>query len=508
MQSKPMRVGAVLCRPTWRKDWSGNVVMTTAFLAVDQGTTATKAHVLADDGSFRECARFIHRQIYPRQGWVEHDPEELLANVAGCLAAAPLTVSAAGLANQGETVVAWDARDGRPLGNAIVWQDARTTETVEALRAEGAEELTLARAGLPLDGYFSASKLRWMLDNLPGARDLARAGHLRLGTSDAFFLDRLCGEFATDVSTAARTSLMNLRDLAWDPVLCELFGVPTECLPEIRPTTGPFGTARGEGFALPMTASLVDQTAALFGHRCWTEGGTKITFGTGAFVLAVQGVTPPDRVAKGLSSVVAWQLGEAPAVYALDGGVHCAAAAVNWAQREGFFEEFDQIAAFDGPSAISRRIVCVPSFAGLGAPHWDSAAAGMFHGLGLDTTRSDMCRALLEGIVLRVNEVVEAIVLATGGKGVLSIDGGLVQSGYLRQFLADATGREVVVPSVGEATALGTAWMAMIGAGAVRASGPMPGPSEFKFRHFPESPVTADERARFAEAVARAANWN
>ena len=283
----------------------------TTVIAIDQGTTGTKAHRLRDDGTFETIAGFEHRQIYPQQGWVEHDPEELARHVESALDQAG-DASAIGIANQGETVVAWDAETKRPIHNAIVWQDARTADVTERLKADGAEELTLKLAGLPLDPYFSAAKLRWLLDNVPEAQALRKAGRLRLGTSDSFFLDRLTGRFATDVTTASRTSLMNLETLQWDQRLADLFGVPLDCLPEICPTAGAFADARG----VPVTASLVDQQAALFGHGCRRKGDAKITFGTGAFALAVAGSTVPRDTESGLEATVAWKLGDAPCAYA------------------------------------------------------------------------------------------------------------------------------------------------------------------------------------------------
>src|SRR5215510_149166 len=253
-----------------------------AVFAIDQGTTGSKAYRLESDGKFERVGGFDHRQIYPQAGWVEHDPLELLDHVCKLLEQAGDAV-AFGLANQGETVIAWDADSGEPIHNAIVWQDARTLPLTEQLKKEGAAKLVTARTGLPLDPYFSASKLRWIIDNMPRAKELLKRGKLRLGTSDSFFLDRLAGLYATDVTTAARTSLMNRDTGQWDPELCRLFGVPLEVLAPIHPTTGDFGAAG----RLPIVANVVDQQAALFGHGCRRGGRAKITFGTGAFALAV-----------------------------------------------------------------------------------------------------------------------------------------------------------------------------------------------------------------------------
>ncbi len=364
-------------------------------IAIDQGTTGTKAHRLHGDGRFETIAGFEHRQIYPQQGWVEHDPEELARHVEAALERAG-DASAIGIANQGETVIAWDGDTKRPIHNAIVWQDARTSGVTERMKADGAEELTLKLAGLPLDPYFSAAKLRWLLDNVPEAKSLRSAGRLRLGTSDAFFLDRLTGRFATDVTTASRTSLMNLETLQWDARLAELFGVPIECLPEIRPTAGPFAEARG----IPVTASLVDQQAALFGHGCRRKGDAKITFGTGAFALAVAGATVPRDSESGLEATIAWKLGDAPCAYALQGGIYNAASAVNWARSLGLFADYKEIDEFAAEPAIARGLVFVPALSGLSCPYWDRRAAGLWLGMGLETTRSDMMQALLEGVAL------------------------------------------------------------------------------------------------------------
>ena len=288
----------------------------TGRLAIDQGTTSTKAYRSGPHGTAVAVGSRTHRQIHPRPGWVEHAPAELLDGIRALIEAAG-PCATAGLANQGETVVAWDARTKRPLHNAVVWQDERTADAVARLRAGGVESLTRDVAGLPLDPYFSATKLRWLLAHAEGAGELRRAGRLRLGTSDAFFLDALTGEFATDVSTASRTSLMDLSRLAWSPPLCAAFGVPLECLPEIRPTVGDFGQIPGGPH---VGVAMVDQQAALYGHRCERPGDVKITFGTGAFALGVAGGTPPDCTS-GLLATCAWQIGDAAACYAREGGI-------------------------------------------------------------------------------------------------------------------------------------------------------------------------------------------
>lgn len=472
----------------------------TATLAIDQGTTGTKAHLLQDDGAFETLKGFEHKQIYPRPGWVEHDPEELVVHLEASRRQAK-DISAIGLANQGETVIAWDARTKRPIHNAIVWQDARTSDATGRLKADGAEEVTLKLAGLPLDPYFSASKLRWLLDNVPEAQTLRREGRLRFGTSDCYFLDRLAGAFATDVTTASRTSLMNLETLQWDQRLADLFGVPIECLPEIRPTTGSFGAIGG----VPVTASIVDQQAALFGHGCRDTGDAKITFGTGAFALAVAGSTVPRDNASGLESTIAWKLGDAPCAYALQGGIYNAASAVNWARSLGLFADYAEIDAFAAAPAIGRGLAFVPALSGLSAPYWDRRAAGLWLGMGLDTTKADMMQALLEGIALLASTVMAAINKLSPLGPLLSVDGGLSRNRYFTQFLAEALNKRIRVPSSAELTGLGAAQLAMLGAGRAKLdtlAAPTP-----RADLSPQAPLSADLQARFAAAIERSKAW-
>ncbi|MFV2093305.1 MAG: FGGY family carbohydrate kinase, partial [Hyphomicrobiales bacterium] len=366
-------------------------------VAIDQGTTSTRALVLDRAGAANITCTRQHRQIYPSPGWVEHDAGELLGHVRQCLEAAG-PVDAIGIDNQGESCLAWDGDTGEPISPVIVWQDRRTEPAIARLRASGAQELTLARAGVPLDAYFSASKLAWILDNITAAGDLLARGRLRLGTTDAYFLDQLTGHFATDITTASRTSLLNLATGAWDPQLCELFGIPIEALPEIRPTFSDFGSVKIAGRFIRVTASVVDQQAALYGHLCRKPGDAKITFGTGAFALAITGdaiVRAPDQ---GLLPTIAWQrTGESP-TYALDGGVYCASSAVNWARSLGLFSAFSDINEFAEPPAIDGNLVFVPALTGLGCPYWDGSAAGLWIGMSLDTTPGDMVQAILEGI--------------------------------------------------------------------------------------------------------------
>ena len=435
-------------------------------LALDQGTTSTRALIVDETGGASLLFAREHRQHYPRSGWVEHDPEELLSNLRACLDAAGAVenIGAIGLANQGESCVAWDAGTGQAISPVIVWQDARTAPDIERLRADGAETLVLARAGLPLDPYFSASKLAWILREIPQARQLAAVGQLRLGTTDAYFLDRLAGRFVTDVTTASRTSLMNVETCQWDADLCGLFGVRMGALPRIVSTTGDFGTLRCGPVDVPLTASLVDQQAALYGHGCRVAGDAKITFGTGAFGLALTGALTRTATGGPLPTV-AWQKAGQPAVYALDGGVYCASSAVNWARQLGLFADLAAIDAFDAPAAIDRGLVFVPALAGLACPHWDRAAKGAWLGLSLDTRPADLMQALLEGVALRMAEVVAAIETVQPLRPPVSLDGGMAANRYFSQFLADTLGREVILSDQPELTAIGAATLAAEAAG-------------------------------------------
>ena len=456
--------------------------------AIDQGTTSTRVLVVEDGAmDIRHAVR--HRQHHPRPGWVEHDPDELLANIRTCVEAAG-EVAAVGLANQGESCLAWDGRTGEPLSPVVVWQDNRTGDVVERLRAEGAEALTLERAGLPLDAYFSATKL---------ARLLAEIGprpNLRLGTTDAWFLQRLTGACASDVTTASRTSLMNLAGCGWDEELCRLFGVPIECLPEIQPTVGTFGALGGA----PVTAAMVDQQAALYGHGCRARGDVKVTFGTGAFALALSGeeiVRAPER---GLLPTVAWRIGEVTE-RAVDGGVYDAGAAVEWAMRLGLLADPAELDAFAAPPAIERGLVFVPALSGLACPHWDRSAGALWLGMTGGTTRQDLCQAMLEGIALRTAEVIAAMAERLPLAASLSIDGGLSRSTYFAQFLADATGRTVMRRGFDELTAFGCAALAARGLGVT-----LPNPEQGS-RTFAPREGAGPWHERFAAAIERSRRW-
>lgn len=483
-------------------------------LAIDQGTTKTKAFRLTVDpgddasGRFTPVITLEHRQIYPRPGWVEHDPLELLDNVKRCVRAGEEQgkLAAIGMDNQGETVIAWDAQTGQPVYNAIVWQDNRTMETIERLRAGGAEQLTRERAGLPLDPYFSASKLRWILDNVPAAKKLLDSGRLRWGTSEVFFLHHLTGVYATDVTTASRTSLMNLYTLEWDLELCRLFGVPAESLPAIQSTTGDFGSVTLQNRSTRLVASVVDQQAALFGHRCFAAGEGKITFGTGAFALVNSGSQPVEDSSTGVVPTLAWRLRDTEPVFAVDGAMYNAASALNWAKAAGIYTCNEDLKKLSEFPACRAGVFFIPALSGLACPHWDRTAAGLWIGLSLDTTKEVLLKSVLEGIAFRAWELLSSLESITGSRDHVSVDGGLTNNAYFCQFLADCLEKEVIVPDSPEITALGTAFFTLLGCGPHRSEQDLPQPMARGRKFLPAKDLKAC-RKRFTEAVKRAKGW-
>lgn len=430
-------------------------------VAIDQGTTSTRAILFDEFGNSKILNAIAHNQYHPQPGWVEHNPEELLKNLRRCLNSAGLEdgVTSIGIDNQGESCLAWDSETGAAIYPVIVWQDDRSKDWLEQRADKTTREMVRQRAGLPLDAYFSASKLGWILRHIPEAKSLAAKGRLRLGTTDAFFRDRLCQRFETDVATASRTSLMNLQTCQWDEELCHFFGIPMACLPRIAATSGELGILDCDRLKLPLTASIVDQQAALYGHGCRTSGAGKITFGTGAFALMLTGFELL-RNDSGSLPTVAWQIAGEKPTYALDGGVYAAASAINWARSIGLFGQFDQINQFMRASAIETGLVFVPALAGLACPHWDRKARGAWLGLSLETKSTDMVQAILEGIAFRMAEVLLAMETLQNVQGKISIDGGMSANPYFCQFLSNTINREIAISKQPELTATGTAAMA------------------------------------------------
>jgi len=469
---------------------------------IDQGTTASKAALLADDGSISFLPERRHASHFPAPGLVEQDPRELLGNVRSLIEdAAASGARDVCLANQGETIVAWNRLTGEPLCPAIVWQDQRTTKAVEALKANGHEALAQRISGLPLDPYFSASKLAWVLENVDGARALAARGQLGLATSDAYFIERLTGRYVTEPSTASRTGLMDIRTLQWDAELCALFGVPIEVLPEIVTGAEPLGEIGTVHGRVGLAAGLVDQVAALYGHGCRVPGDAKFTFGTGAFGLAVAGTVAPQL--QGVIPAACWA-GADGRVFAADGGIYTAGAAIEWLRRIGMVSDIAELDRLTGESAASRGVFFVPALAGLACPHWDRSAAGLWIGLDGGTDRADMQKAVLEGIAFRAAEVLD--VLAPSATSPLSIDGGLARSDYFTRFLATVCARNIEVVEAVDLTSLGAAEIAL----ALASGEPLeraPRARLTRRRIAPSDAPLADWRSRFTEARQRASGW-
>jgi glycerol kinase len=444
-------------------------------LAIDQGTSSTRA--IAFDRDLRAVASASRpiRLHHPRPGWVEQDPDEILESVVGCTAevlarcGGPQRVAAVGLDNQGETVIAWDETTGAALAPAIVWQCRRSEPIVERLRAAGYEPEIRRLTGLPLDPYFSAGKMTWLLEEVPAVQGAASRGTLRLGTVDAWLTWHLVGEALTDPSTASRTQLLDIHSLTWSDRLLDSFKVPHRALPRIVPTVGPAGNlnhARWGQAGLPLAALVCDQQAALIGHGCVQPGQMKATYGTGVFVLAVAGSEPPVA-GDHLLSTVAWQLRGVPTTYALDGGVFTAGSLLDWLRDGlGLLADPSDIEELARSVPDTAGVQLLPALAGIGAPWWRPRARGVIAGLSGATTRAHVARAALDGIGHRVADIVEAMVAALDRPPPsLRVDGGLAGNGYLLQRQADLLGMPLEVASSVEATALGGAGLAAIGVG-------------------------------------------
>lgn len=441
-------------------------------LAIDQGTTSTRAMAFGLDGVPLAAAQQEFAQHYPRDGWVEHDPEEIWAKTLAVTRAALKQLdappAAIGITNQRETVVLWDRRTGRPVHNAIVWQDRRGAEHCRRLVAAGHEKSIRAKTGLVVDSYFSATKLAWLLANVEGARERAKRGELAFGTIDTFLLWRLTGGrvHATDATNASRTMLFNIGRQAWSEEMLALFEVPRAILPEVHDSAGAFGTADPAllGAAIPIAGIAGDQQAATFGQACFAPGAVKSTYGTGAFIVMNAGETMPSP-ADGLLATVAWRLG-GRTTYAVEGAIFNAGTAIKWLR-----DELKLIAAAHESEMLAkslpgnRGVYFVPAFTGLGAPHWDPEARGAIFGLQRDTGRAEIVRAALESACYQTRDLVDAMRGRNDGGHVLRVDGGMVQNDWMLQFLADILGAPVERPRVPETTALGAAFLAGLGAG-------------------------------------------
>jgi glycerol kinase len=443
--------------------------------AIDQGTTSTRFIVFDRAGRPVGMAQKEHAQHTPQPGWLEHDPAEILRNVRETAAEAliragigPADLAAVGITNQRETTVLWDRVTGKPLHRAIVWQDTRVEGLVADYAREGGRLRFQARTGLPLASYFSALKLRWLLDHVPDARAMAEDGRALFGTMDAWLLWTLCGVHATDVTNASRTQLMDLATLDWCPALLEAFAIPGACLPRIVSSARHMGAVSlgTELAGVPVAAMLGDQQAALVGQVCLAPGEAKNTYGTGSFLLLNTG-TAPVSSRSGLITTVAYRFGEAPAAYALEGSIAVTGALVQWLRDNlglvGHAGEVDGLAATVGDTG---GVYIVPAFSGLYAPYWREDARGLICGLTRYADRAHLCRAALEAAAYQVLDVARAMEADSGiALRELRVDGGMVRSEVLMQFQADMLGEAVVRPAVTETTALGAAYAAGLATG-------------------------------------------
>ena len=438
-------------------------------IALDQGTTSTRAIAFETPGlSPLRTARRDLPQHFPASGWVEHDPEQIFAHSVEVLreAANGDTIAAIGITNQRETTIVWDRRTGRPLHNAIVWQDRRTAETCAALRAAGHEPLVTQRTGLLLDPYFSATKIAWILDHVDGAREAAAAGHLAFGTVDSWLLWRLTGVHATDATNASRTALLDIHTGQWDPELLDLFRVPAAMLPEVRDCAGMFGVTDILGTPVPILGIAGDQQAASIGQACFEPGMVKSTYGTGCFLLLNTGATPVASGQRLLTTIASQFKGQR--AYALEGAIFVAGAAVQWL-RDGLhlIERADQAGPLAASADPAQTVYLVPAFTGLGAPHWDAEARGALFGLTRNTGPAELARAALQSVAFQTRDLIDAMHAdwPEASPAVLRVDGGMVASDWTMQFLADQLGAPVDRPKVLETTALGAAYLAGWAAG-------------------------------------------
>ncbi len=446
--------------------------------ALDQGTTSTRFMIFDHAGGVVAIHQKEHEQIYPKPGWVEHDPMEIWARsqevIAGALKNAGITaadLAAVGITNQRETAVVWDKTTGKPVYNAIVWQDTRTDVYVNEFGKDGGQDRFRAKVGLPLATYFSGPKIKWVLDNVEGARAKADAGQLLFGNIDTWCIWNLTGGVnggvhVTDVSNASRTMLMNLETLDWDPEIMAVMGVPRSMLPAIKASSEVYGTCVGELAGVPVAGDLGDQQAALFGQTCFSAGEAKNTYGTGCFMLLNTGEKAvPSK--SGLLTTLGYKIGDKPAVYALEGSIAITGALVQWLRDNlGMITSSAEVEALANSVEDNGGVYFVPAFSGLFAPYWKSDARGVIAGLTRYVTKGHIARAVLEATAWQTREVLDAMNADSGvALTALKVDGGMVFNNTLMQFQADVLGVPVIRPKVAETTALGAAYAAGLAVG-------------------------------------------
>lgn len=489
-------------------------------LALDQGTTSSRSLIFDERGSIVAQAQREFTQYFPQPGWVEHDPLEIwesqratLQDALRAARLAPRDIAAVGISNQRETTLLWDRATGEPLARAIVWQDRRTAAACARLRAAGLEAEITARTGLLLDPYFSATKLAWLLQQVPGARARAERGELAFGTVDSWLVYQLTGRrrHVTDATNASRTLLFNLREGRWDERLLEIFGVPRACLPEIVDTCLARADAievEIDGVKLPLAGIAGDQQAALFGQACFAPGMAKNTYGTGCFALLHTGANPQASRHRLLSTVA---LRRGACQYALEGGVFMGGATVQWLRDGlGIIERSADVEALAASVPDTGDVYLVPAFAGLGAPQWDAAARGTLVGLTRGTNRAHIARAALESIAFQTADLIDAMRQDAGcAFNELRVDGGAARNDLLLQFQADILGAPVLRPTNTETTAFGAAALAGLGVGLWQSESELASLWSLDRRFEPgmNAGDAAARRARWGEALARSRDW-
>ena len=445
-------------------------------LALDQGTSSSRAIVFDRDGNVRSVAQKEFTQHFPKPGWVEHDPKEIWSSEASVIAEAITAlgingkdIAGIGITNQRETTIVWDAETGEPVYNAIVWQDRRTSAFCDQLKAQGLVDRIREKTGLIIDAYFSGTKIRWILDNVPGARARARAGKLRFGTVDSWLIWNLTrGEVhVTDVSNASRTMLFNINTLSWDEELLELLDVPASMMPSVRSSSEVYGHTKTTIFAheVPIAGIAGDQQAALFGQMCTVPGSVKNTYGTGCFLLMNTG-DKPILSKNNLLTTVAWKIGET-VNYALEGSIFVGGSVVQWLRDGlGIIRSSSEVEALAASVPDNGGVYFVPALTGMGAPYWDQYAHGTICGLTRGTTAAHIARAALEGIAFQTMDIVAAMERDAGVKlAELKVDGGASRNNLMMQFQADILGTAVIRPEVTETTAMGACYLAGLAVG-------------------------------------------
>ena len=445
-------------------------------LALDQGTSSSRAIVFDEHGQTKAVSQKEFTQIFPKPGWVEHNPMEIWSSQASVIAEAitsidinGLNIAAIGITNQRETTIVWDAETGEPVYNAIVWQDRRTSEFCDGLKRDGRTDLIRSKTGLIIDAYFSATKILWILENVSGARQKADEGKLRFGTVDTWLIWMLTrGEVhVTDVSNASRTMLFNIHTLEWDKELLQLFDIPESMMPQVKSSSEVYGYTKTTLFAheVPIAGIAGDQQAALFGQMCTEPGSVKNTYGTGCFMLMNSGERP-IMSSNNLLTTIAWKIGD-KVNYALEGSIFVAGSVVQWLRDGlGIIKSSSEIEALACSVEDNGGVYFVPALTGLGAPHWDQYAKGCIYGLSRGTTAAHIARAALEGIAFQTMDIVNAMQKDAGVTlKELKVDGGASRNNLLMQFQADILGTSVIRPTVTETTALGAAYLAGLAVG-------------------------------------------